>query len=126
MERCKNCGKPCGKTYKSVFQSSQETNYLCKECWEQQRKDAGDLVKGIWYLFVHLVLPIVGICAIFVGCGIALALVCEKFGLTLSGETNFYIHCGTATLLSIPLVVKVCKTLMKIWSSLSEKKIFSY
>ena len=116
---CSVCGKPCDKTYAKVFQSGKrEDNLLCKACWEKQRKDAADLAKGIGYLFVHLVLPIVGICAIFVGCGFALALVREKFGLTLSGKTNFYIHFGTAMVLSFPLVVKVCKTLTKIWSAL--------
>ena len=120
---CANCGKPCGKTYSKAFRSGKrEDNYLCKSCWEQQRKDAADFVKGVGYLLVHLILPLIGIVAIivaaFVGCGIALEAISEKFGLELANTTRAYIHLGTVgavSLLTIPLVVKVLKTLWKMW-----------
>ena len=112
---CSNCGKPCGKTYTKAFGTVGENNLLCKSCWEQQRKDAADLAKGIGYLLVHLVLPLVGIVAIFVVCGIALGIISDKFGLTLTNTTKYYVLMGTATLLSIPLVIMVLKTLWRLW-----------
>lgn len=120
MTHCSKCGKVCDHTYKSAFQSTltKEKYYLCKACWEQQREDAADFAKGIGFLFVHLVLPIIGICAIFIGCSIALVSVSEMFDLKLSDATSISICCGTSLVLSIPLIVKVCKTLMKIWSAL--------
>jgi len=124
---CSNCGKPCGKTYAKVFQSGKrEENLLCKSCWEQQRKDAAELAKGVGYLIVHLVLPLVGIVAIFVGCGIAMGAISERFGLELANTTKSYILLGTASLLSIPLVIIVLKTLWKIWVEMNwlSKTIF--
>ena len=113
---CSNCGKPCGKTYAKVFQSgAREDNLLCKACWEQQKKDASDLAKGIGYLLVHLVLPLAGIIAIFVVCGIALSMISDKFGLILTDTTKSYVLIGTATVLSIPLLIMILKTLWRLW-----------
>ena len=50
----------------------------------------------------------------------------ERFGLELANTTKSYILLGTASLLSIPLVIIVLKTLWKIWVEMNwlSKTIF--
>ncbi len=114
---CSVCGKTCGTTYAKAFQSGKrEENLLCKECWEKQRKDAADFARGLWYLFVHLLLPILGIVAICVVGQIAVGFVHDKFGLskTICG----YLWLGMSAALSIPFAIMILKTLWKFWSEL--------
>ena len=116
MAHCCKCGNVCGTDYQTAFQTVGKNNYLCKACWERQRKDAADLMKGLGYFFVHLVLPVVGIVVIWSVCQVAVGIAHEKLGL--SNEMCMYIWLGSSLVLSVPLVIKVFKTLWKMWDEL--------
>ena len=109
MARCCKCGKICDTDYKTS-----EGKYVCEKCWENL-PGAADivLVPFILSLFVRVILPILGIGAIWMLCQFAVMFAHEKLGI--SKEMCGYIWLGVSTVFSLPLVIIVLKGLWVTW-----------
>ena len=109
MAHCCKCGKICDTDYKTS-----EGYYVCEACWENQPSAADIvLVPFIRSLFVRVILPVLGIAAIWFALAAIVVYGPEKLGLP--NEWCLYIWLGASTMLSIPLVIIVLKGLWVTW-----------
>ena len=117
MEYCVNCGKPCGRTYRSSIQyNGQPTRYICEKCAEANFKVQAFIVK-------YLVLPI----ALVVGAVKGIRFIVTEWIPTLCGskfsaDTVVIIqNCASWALsillawLALKIMLKPLKSLKMIW-----------
>jgi len=108
MAHCYKCGKVCDATYVS------NSKYFCKACWDKLPNRGLDPFSAfVLSVLVRVILPIVGIAAIWIVCQFAVMFVHEKLGLTK--EMCGYIFLGASTVLSLPLVIIVLKGMWVTW-----------
>ena len=108
MAYCHKCGKVCDTTYVS------NSKHFCKSCWDKLPSRGLDPLNAfILSLLVRVILPIIGIAAIWIVCQFAVMFMHEKLGLPK--EMSGYIFLGASTVLSLPLVIIVLKGLWVTW-----------
>ena len=113
MEYCVNCGKPCGRTYRSSIQyNGQQTRYICEKCAEANFKVQAFIVK-------YLVLPI----ALVVGAVKGIRFIITEWipslcGSNCSADTVAMIQTGASLTLSILLAWLALKVMLKPWKRL--------
>ena len=108
MARCHKCGKVCDTTYVS------NSKHFCKACWDKLPSGGGDPLNDlVLSVFVSIILPIIGIVAIFMLCRFAVVFASEKFGLPQ--EMCGYVWLGASSVLSLPFVIIALRGLWMTW-----------